>query len=204
MANSKSEMAPVSEVSLECVHVALQLCCGSNRRHDLRRPWLHDGRVYASDGIVIASVPADCAPWVTAADYPGRRVPGVTSLPWASDLYSNRKAGIPPFKQHGIEPCSVCFSEAREDCPPSIYEAIEAEHAAPCPKCGTWTADPTRGDAVKIEHALFSPLVLNRLRTIGVDLYPPLNPGKDNAAAWRWEQPDIRMVGLVMPMRDGQ
>ena len=186
-------------VSQEAVHLALSLCTGLDARHDLRRPWRHGEHVYASNGIIIARVPAVCAPWVH--EEPGRRAPGVDGLPWAPELYGNSKVYWPRLKPAVVKPCEACEEEAGDDYEPTVYSMTDLVRAVPCPTCAAIAAEESDA-TVSIGGMLWRLREVRKLWTIGADLYPPLNPAKEgNAAGWRWEVPDLCMVGIVLPMK---
>jgi len=197
-------------VNHEAVHLALTMCCGGATRYDLRRPFIGPetpaGRyVYASNGIIIARVPAWAAPWVTDTDYKGRQIPGCHELPWAPELYSNAAAPWAKFPKPIVNRCDRCIESHRgdydPDSKPSVWELCDfADPQQICCKCGMYTASEVGSDYA-LGKAWFNARQCRKLATLGAVMYMPRVVDKDTLAAWRWEIPDLKMVGLLMPVK---
>lgn len=192
-------------VNQEAVYLALQMCCGGDTRYNLRRPFKSGRDVYATNGIIIARVPEWAAPWVTGRE----QTPGCQELPWEPEKYANTPTPWTKFPKPIVPECSRCEELAKgekeslsEDA--SVWELLDfADPPQICSKCGMYTASEVGAD-YQLGSAWFNARQCRKLATIGAQMYAPLHPGKGNLEAWRWEIPDLYMIGLLMPVKRGE
>ena len=187
-------------VNHEAVHLALSFCTGRDTRYSLRRPFRKGRYVYATNAIIIARVPEWCAPWVTDADHKDRNTPNCDLLPWQPELYANPKTPWEKLPKPDVQVCDRCAETSKdEQVDSSVYELADfADPPQICKRCGMYTASE-HGKDYKLGLSVFNARQCRKLATLGAEMYAPLS---GNALdAWRWEIPDLKMVGLLMPVR---
>lgn len=194
-------------VNYEAVHIALTMCCGGAVRYDLRRPFRQGRNVFATNGIIIARVPEWAAPWVNEPDYPKRQTPGCVDLPWAPDLYSNLHTPWPTMPKPIVPRCDACEETKgrKEDGgpAPSVWELCDfGDPQQICKSCGAYTASEVGADYL-VGPSCFNIRQCRKLYTLGAVMFAPLVAEKDPLAAWRWEIEDLKMIGLLMPVKRG-
>lgn len=182
-------------VNIEAVYLALTLCCGIDGRYHFRLPFRKGEWVYASNGVIIARVPAWCAPWATEQTH----TPDPRDQAWDKALYVDAPSPWPKFPKPKAEKCSVCWEGARKDFPCSVHETADHElgNLMPCPSCGMLCAHEAN-DAVVLGAMVFNSAQVRRLATIGADMYAPAKD--DGKRPWRFVVDDLHMDGLVLPI----
>lgn len=185
-------------VSEDAVCIALSLFTGEGGVYRMYRPWLADGYVYASNRASIVRVPARQAPWV--GHEPNRTVPPAGDLPWSRDLYQDKAVRWPRLPPAIAEACRFCgmgYGGMEET---GAHEVAYETNPMPCPSCG-WVRTEETPATVQIGYTEFRASLLRRVRSLGADLYAPLRHGEGARSAWMFEVRDLRMVGLVLPLK---
>lgn len=182
-------------VDFEAVYIAMTLCCGMDGRYDFRRTFRKNDWVYASNGVILARVPAWCARWSIERPY----TPDPSDQAWDRALYVESPTPWPKFPKPKSEKCSVCWGGARKDFPCSVHEITDHDlgNLMPCPSCGMLVTHEA-SNAVVLGSMVFNSAQVRRLASIGAEMYAPLID--DAKRPWRFTVDCLYMEGLVLPI----
>ena len=173
----------------------LTLCCGIDGRYHFRLPFRKGEWIYASNGVILARVPAWCTVGDRADPHAGPERSGVGTK--ALYVETRRRGRSSPTQ--GREMLGVLGRCPQKDFPCSVHETADHElgNLMPCPSCGMLAVHEANDAVVLGRWCSTRRRCVGWRRSARRDVRPVKDDGK---RPWRFVVDDLYMDGLVLPI----